>query len=618
MKDEPFGQIISITGMEIVIEIKDKILERGLLQESLDDESNLIKLYVGTVGDVFLIGSPSTSGTIHYGIFEEIKLVSTIEDEDELKTGQPPEFKKENKKKAIIVAKVIGYQDEKIKIQLAFKRGIGRYPRFNSQCYLLTPEEKQQLFSLSEGEGIDIGKISGTEDEKVSININKFLGKHSVILGATGSGKSCTVASLLQQILKAHPYSHIIFFDLHDEYSNAFPAKVDDTQTYSVNKMNANNFNIPYWFLNWEEFLSIFLGDEDASNSKDGIRILKEEILRLKEKEHAKVKKEIGSIEKISINSPLFFSFDELLTVLERVNRSTVWASDDTPAINKDTQEFLAYGPKKIRREDTNTEDKVNQDKRYFGQLTKIIEKLDSIKSDRRYQFLFNEKSNFSTVLYEYMTTLLSAPKKTDNIIKQTQLTIIDLSKIPSETIPIIIGMMARISFEYKLWEEEPSLMPLYLVFEEAHNYIPKESSSITRLPTKYIGRIAKEGRKYGISQLIVSQRPSDLSELIVSQCSNFFVLRVTNPNDQAFVNKILPDHLSAISNMIPFFQNGEALVAGECVPIPTKVIVNPPNPEPNSRDINFSNAWRTLFDNYSVEETINRWWDVSTYEEND
>ncbi|MGR5953228.1 ATP-binding protein [Bacillus paranthracis] len=148
------------------------------------------------------------------------------------------------------------------------------------------------------------------------------------------------------------------------------------------------------------------------------------------------------------------------------------------------------------------------------------------------------------------------------------------------------------------------------MFFEEAHNYIPRDTTSITKLPKRYIERIAKEGRKYGISQLIISQRPSDLSTTIVSQCSNFFVLRVTNPDDQTFIRKVLPDHLNALTSMIPFFQNGEVLIAGECVPIPIKAAIDLPNPLPNSSDVSFSDAWSN-FVKYDIKDTILKWWEV-------
>lgn len=233
--NNPFGKVISVSGMEIIIEVDNKLKISNLEQELVIDGEHK-NLYVGTVGDIFVIGGPSTSDSIHFGIFEEVKLVSESE---KLPTS-----------KAIVSAKVIGYQNPNSKNILQFKRGIGHYPKFNSFCYLLTTEEKQELFSLHE-EGLNIGTVPGITKETVSIHINKFLSKHSVILGSTGSGKSYTVASILQKVQRELPFSHIIFFDLHDEYSSAFLPE-------RINKVCADKFHLPYWLLNFEEFQSIF------------------------------------------------------------------------------------------------------------------------------------------------------------------------------------------------------------------------------------------------------------------------------------------------------------------------------------------------------------------------
>ncbi len=595
MKDKPFGKITSISGMNITIEIEQKLLDSNLEQEIVIDD-DVLKFYIGTVGDLFLIGGPTTDDNIHYGIFEEIRLVTPMEG---------AQIKRSDSIKAVISAKVIGYQDPFEKGKLKFRRGAGHYPKFNAKCFLLSSKEKKELFFIDNDEGINIGKTSGVQDEPVNININKFLGKHSVILGSTGAGKSCTVASIMQKILKTHSYSHIVFFDLHNEYYKAF---IFEDSPFKVNLVEANKLQLPYWFLSFEEFQSIYLGDIDYYKNSDGIRKLKEIIIKLKEEEHKEIENEVGAIERINVNVPLYYSFDKLLNELEKINAATFWKSDGEPAIDSETGNYLkSTGSGKINRPGKTEKDSVNNAPSY-NTLTQIIEKLISIKNDRRYQFLFPAGFEVSTSIYKYSSDLLSINTSED----LQQMSILDFSKIPSEITPIITGIFARICFEYKLWDKNPKDLPLYLVFEEAHNYIPKDTTPVTKLTKKYIGRIAKEGRKYGISQLVISQRPSDLCDTIVSQCSNFFVLRVTNPNDQSFVQKVLPDHLVALSNMIPFFENGECLVAGECVKIPTKVIIDPPNPDPDSDDVLFSNKWKEELKDYKVEETIHRWWDVA------
>ncbi|MGN7238662.1 ATP-binding protein [Priestia megaterium] len=601
-KDIPFGQIVSISGTKILIEINKGLLDRNLEQQTIVGNST-VKLYVGVVGDIFLIGDPNISNHVHYGIFEEVKLVSELDDKEDSNLAV---LNSKSSNKAVAIARVIGYQEDISEGSLEFCRGVGHYPRFNSKCYLLTSDEKKLLFALAEGKGIKVGAVSGVKNEEVSIHVDKFLGKHSVIFGSTGSGKSYTVASILQKVLKQYQYSHMIFFDLHNEYSAAFESKELE---HKVIKFNSDIFTLPYWLMNYEEFLSVFLGDIDFSKNGDGIRIVKEQVLLLKEKEHSVIQEEVGKIDNININAPLYFDIDELIIELKKLNRKTVWKSDYKLALDEDKGDYLPNtGAKKILRPDLNIEDSVIQDPNYYGKLNQVIEKLQSIREDQRFSFLFPQIRDVSTSLRGYLTDLLSVPYNYE----QKQLVILDLSRIPSEITPIIIGILSRLCFEFKVWEENPGDLPLYLVFEEAHNYIPKETSFNTRLSKKYIERIAKEGRKYGLTQLIISQRPSDLSTTIVSQCSNFFVLRVTNPDDQAFIRHVLPDHLSALTDMIPFFQNGEALIVGECVPIPIKGIIDKPNPSPNSNDVSYSLAWSRLVEEYDINKTLYKWWEIA------
>lgn len=592
MAKKPFGRIMSISGIEIMITI-DEDIYKNKLEQKITIGSDVIKLYVGTVGDIFLIGDPELKDIVHYSIFEEVKLVTDINDE--------------NKNKAIIVAKVIGYQDKTNK-ELCFRRGVGHYPRFDSECYLLSPEEKSKLFHIDSDNGTVIGTVSGINNETISIDTNKFLNKHSVILGSTGSGKSCTVASIMQKVLRQHLYSHIIFFDLHNEYSSAF---IGEDVGYKVNTITDMNFRLPYWLLNFDEFIYIFLGDNGENQNSDGIRILKDAILELKRKEHELIEAETGRIERININSPLKYSIYDLVEKLEHINESTIWVSDNSEAIDQKTGKYIKpQGNRNIKRvvDGDTKDDKVNKLEGYYGKCTQIIQRIQSIINDRRYKFLFDDKFDNSTKLYSYLEELLCIKKDGE---EQKQMSILDLSTIPSEIMPTIIGVISRICFEYKVWDRKVDKVPLYLIFEESQNYIPKEKSNLTKFSINSISKIAKEGRKYGISQLIISQRPSDLCDSIISQCSNFFVLRVTNPNDQNFIKNVMPDHLASLTNMIPFFENGECLVAGECVRIPSKVVIDEPKPRPNSNDVNFSKVWREELKEYCVSDAVNNWWEI-------
>ena len=377
---------------------------------------------------------------------------------------------------------------------------------------------------------------------------------------------------------------------------------------YRVNKVSGNDFRLPYWLLNFEEFVYIFLGDSNESHNSDGIRILKETILELKREEHQLIEKEVGKIDKININAPLKYSIEKLIEKLKDKNQATIWASDNTEARDSKGNFIRPQGNKNVERTDKPGEnDKVNKLDSYYGKCTQIIQRIESIKEDRRYKFLFGNEFDKSTTLYTYLEELLCVKIKEE----QKQMSILDLSTLPSEIIPVIVGVLSRVCLEYKVWDNKISKLPLYLIFEECQNYIPKEKNSLTKFSINSISKISKEGRKYGISELLISQRPSDLYDSIISQCSNFFVLRLTNPSDQNFVKNVMPDHLSSLTNMIPFFENGECLVVGECVRIPSKVLIDEPNPKPNSNDINFRERWNEEIHDYSVKNVVNRWWEI-------
>ncbi len=173
----------------------------------------------------------------------------------------------------------------------------------------------------------------------------------------------------------------------------------------------------------------------------------------------------------------------------------------------------------------------------------------------------------------------------------------------------MIVGVLGRLAFEYKYWDTDPNLLPLTLVFEEAHNYLPRSEDASDRVCLDRIERIAKEGRKYGINMFVVSQRPSEVSETVLSQCGNFIVLRLTNPADQAYVRRLLPDFLAVAVDMLPYLRTGEAVLSGEAVEVPTRVKVTTPNPAPRSNDVKYREGWSAgLPAGYSPKTVVQRW----------
>jgi hypothetical protein len=188
-------------------------------------------------------------------------------------------------------------------------------------------------------------------------------------------------------------------------------------------------------------------------------------------------------------------------------------------------------------------------------------------------------------------------------------MTIIDLSGLPSEVLSVIVGVLGRLAFEYKYWDTDPNLLPLTLVLEEAHNYLPRSEDASNRVCLDRIERVAKEGRKYGINMFVVSQRPSEVSETVLSQCGNFIVLRLTNPADQGYVRRLLPDFLAVAVDMLPYLRTGEAVLSGEAVEVPTRVRVTTPDPAPRSNDVKYREGWLSgLPAGYSAKTVVQRW----------
>lgn len=237
----------------------------------------------------------------------------------------------------------------------------------------------------------------------------------------------------------------------------------------------------------------------------------------------------------------------------------------------------------------------------WYGTLSNLVTRMEARYEDPRYQFLFSDTTS-GTPFEEILSQLFAA----DGAV---QMTIIDLSGLPSEVLSVIVGVLCRLAFEYKYWDSDPNHLPLTLVLEEAHNYLPRSEDARDQICLERVERIAKEGRKYGVSLIVVSQRPSEVSETVLSQCGNFVVLRLTNPTDQAYVRRLLPDFLAVAVDMLPYLRTGEAVLAGEAVEVPTRVRITRPEPTPRSNDVMYQVGWTAgLPNDYHPKTVVDRW----------
>jgi len=532
-----FGTIKEVDGASITIKAN-----------KLENEYELVDYYVE-------VGAYVNCGGLHGNT---ICIVSKVQIE-------------EAEKKIIDENGRISYEPyDLIKVSLAivgtieneiFSRGVSRLPIISSNAYLLTANQVNKILGVEDTSDSKNFLVTDEDKDKAYFNLNKLLGRHTAILGTTGSGKSCTVASIIQSILKFYPYPRILFFDLHNEYPSAFGHGKEKHEEYkSKTKCTTwEEFSLPYWFLDLDEFIDIYYSGAGSSQ----IPIIKKAILELKQKN---IKDETIPKDRVSVDSPIYFDMKELINKM----------------INLESEESS-----KTKKEP----------------LLKIIHRLEGIVNDSRYGFLQKDKE-LKVDLSEYFKNLFGLDSS-----EEKYLNILDLSGLPSEVRNVCIGVLSRLCFDYKYWDLDPQDLPLSLVLEEAHTYIPEETSTKFSLAKERIEKIAKEGRKYGLSLVVVTQRPSNISTTVLSQCGTYITLRLTNDNDQNKVRRLLPDTLSGQADILPSLRDGEALVSGDGIILPRKIKFRKPSPFPKSNDIEYHKSWAKEMDStYSIEKVIRGW----------
>lgn len=453
----------------------------------------------------------------------------------------------------------------------------------------------------------------------VPVDGNRFFNKHIAVVGSTGAGKSHTIAKIIQTAVAAKNgayvlnNSHVVIFDIHSEYKTAFP---------DANFLDAKTLQLPYWLLNSEELEEILLdtGERDNYNQSSVFRQLVTENKR----------KHNPTAKSVFYDSPLKFEIQEVLNALSNIKNETINAKDETRYMVKDPSYTLLAEGKTDATHGLQLNAKQRLDK-YFGSrlefhltkaqsitngnyadksLDKFFTRFESKVAQERLDFLFGATALTAT-LEGTLQSLIGYGKKNANV------TVIDLSGVPFEVLSITVSLISRLLFEYGYYYKvlrsnagEPinSDAPLLLVYEEAHKYVPNSDLARFRASKLSIERIAKEGRKYGVTMLLSSQRPSEISETIFSQCSNFLAMRLTNPNDQSYVARLLPDTLGNLCDKLPSMGAGEALLIGESVVMPSLVKIGPCDPPPSSNDIPYFELWKEEWKNIDFDAIKKAW----------
>lgn len=430
--------------------------------------------------------------------------------------------------------------------------------------------------SIPKKERFCFSSLSSNPDILVPINGNSFFNKHIAIIGSTGSGKSHTVAKLIQSAvaLRSENYSglnnsHIIIFDIHSEYKTAFP---------NANYLDVTNLYLPYWMLNSEELQELFI-DSSGSNDYNQRNAFKEGVVFSKKS-----------------------YFDGSAEKRELVNYDTATVFDIKDVLNHmiELNEEMVEGARSMKAGPMN------------GKLSNFISRLQNRINDPRLQFILGDEVLGLT----FIDTLRQFIGYGEN---KSNVTIIDLSGVPFEVLSITVSFISRMLFEYGYYykrmrctkdpnERINNDTPFLLVYEEAHKYVPNSGLSKYNASKKSIERIAKEGRKYGITLMLASQRPSEISETIFSQCSNFITMRLTNPNDQNYVKRLLPDTMGSLIDKMPSLRSGEALLIGDSVVLPSIVKIDRCEDKPSSNDIPYLELWKNEWQEPDFDEIITGW----------
>lgn len=456
-----------------------------------------------------------------------------------------------------------------------FKRNLDTVPEIEAQCFpidgvnitkFMTTISSQENYKIP----LTVGKYSIDEQAQAFLDGDKLFQRHAVIVGSTGSGKSWSVAKLIEQIAQL-PMANCILFDIHGEYSGK-EFKMGGLQHLRVanpsdlgktGNLENDVLMLPYWLLTYEEMLAMLL-DRSDSNAPNQAMLFSKTVFA----EKMKYLDEIGDTtfkSSITIDSPIPYKIDNILNELAELDEQMVEGA------RAGTEK---QGP-------------------FFAKLTRFVQRLEAKKQDKRLGFLFQISDdeldiNWLNKLCErLMLGSTSNPKKAG-------VKIIDFSEVPSDVLPLVIGLVARLVFTVQQWTIRENQHPIALLCDEAHLYIPERTNqdAASELGLKSFERIAKEGRKYGVSLTVISQRPAEVNRTVLSQCNNFIALRLSNAEDQAVIKRLLPDNLSGLTDVLPILDIGEALVVGDASLLPTRIIIDEPNIKPESATVKFWKEW--------------------------
>lgn len=509
-----------------------------------------------------------------------------------------------------------------------FARGVNEYPIVGDDVWVASASDFESIFGsfdqLLAGsdhpQSFVLGKFVLNPDYDVKVLGTELLSKHVAVVGNSGGGKSCTTAKILHELTDLQQ-SQVVMFDMHGEYRAAFSDE-DGQLNANVTYLGADDLVLPYWLLKYEEIEELFLDRSNPLHVSTQISFLRSALLEFKEE----AAEELGLEESLTLDTPIYFSLDHLKLYAENLNDARFVLNDDHLAFSQLSLRSLPIDEQQaLMREQRCQFNRGNPEGEtahplYFSKLLGFIDQLDTKFNDRRYEFMLKPiEHGLQSRYFRDHIDGLDGPEQRSNLMNhlikvltgrvepRSNITIVDLSGIPFEIVDITVAVLTRLLFELNFWTPAEDRHPTLMVFEEAHNYVPRVEIGKS-FAKKAVERVAKEGRKYGVSAMIISQRPSELSETVLAQCNSFVVMRLSNPEDQKYVSKVVGDHFAGVIQMLPSLRPGEAFIIGDSVLMPMRTQVEMPSPPPRSNNLDFFQLWSSNKAHGDIDEVVGHW----------
>ncbi len=511
-----------------------------------------------------------------------------------------------------------------------FIRGVNEYPTIGDPVRLGVDEDFELIFgafdALTTGgdypKSFPMGRFAVDTDFQVRVLGKDFFSKHVAVMGNSGSGKSVTTAKIVHEALKL-PHSQVIIFDMHGEYRNAFSDDQGNPNP-NVTYLSDRNLVMPYWMLRYDEFEELFLDTTNPMNINAQKIFLRSAFEKLKRP----AAEELGLAAEYTVDTPVYYGMESLQIFAENMNDARFVLNTDTYAFARLPQRSLPVEEQEAllmeRRMEFNQGNPEGElpHATYHGALLGLVNQIETRLNDRRYDFLLKpfEQASKNAELSGRLTCDRSPgelSKSVSWVIRQMlgrldtrkNLTIVDLSGLPFDVVDITVAVLTRTLFDFNFWSPPDVRRPFVLCYEEAHNYLPRDAQGRRTYARNAVEKVAKEGRKYGVSAMVVSQRPSEISETILSQCNTMVLMRMNNPDDQEYAARVVSDQFRSLISILPSMRPGEGFIIGDSVMMPMRTLIDMPPKLPRSGDVDFFKEWSRDMYGGDVEVIVDRWW---------